>query len=366
MPTPNPLPTTNTSLVYTTPLSPPYLTSTSLPPLAPHTLLIKIHFAAINPVDIQLWGNPVVNLLSWSRSKGIGRDYSGVIVALGSALQGKSDWAVGDAVFGLCNRPLGAGTFAQYLEIEPGREPVARMPRAWGFAEAAGVPLVVLTAWACLDWLPGGSGGEGERLRRVVVNGASGGVGSWCVQLAKKVFGCHVTGVCSGRNKQFVEGLGADVVVDYAVQDVKMTLLGECAERGKYDLYVDCVGGTEMFSWWHELLGKEGAYVTIVGDKTSRTAMGGPLTYFTYPSQIWRYLHGYMFGPRYANVLLYQRSELLAQTARLADEQGVQINISDIVEGILDEEGHTEAWEKVRQYMVGGRVRGKIVVKIVD
>ena len=358
------LPDHNTSLTYTTPESQPHLTHTLLPTISANDILVKVHAAAINPVDIQLWGNPLIGLLAGSKEKGIGRDYAGTIVALGSAVQQSSRWEVGDRVFGLCNRPTGEGTFTEFLKIAPASEPVAKMPRSWGFEEAAAVPLVVLTAFSCLDWLPEvGKSLNGEK-RRVVVSGASGGVGMWCVQLAKKKFGCHVTGICSGRNADFVKSLGADEVIDYSKQDVAQTLLDSRPDGKKYDLYVDCVGGTEMFAHWHDLLHRDGAYITIVGDKTSRTAMGGPLTYFTYPSQVWRHVYGYLFGPRYANVLLYQKSELLEQVAKLADEQGVQVVVQDVVKGILSEGAHRDAWDKIKSYMVEGRVRGKVVVSI--
>lgn len=359
------LPESNTSLTYTTPSSLPHLTHTPIPTPKPNQILIKIHFSAINPVDIQLQASPLLGLIAGTREKGIGRDYAGTIIAIGSSLQSSEHWRVGDEVFGLCNRPLGEGTFARYICVDPARDPVARKPQAWSREQAAAVPLVALTAFACLDWLPrvGQSLDGAPGTRHVVVNGASGGVGMWCVQLAKKVYGCRVTGICSGRNAEFVGKLGADVVVDYGTQDVAEVLLDGRPEDGKYDLYVDCVGGTDMFVHWRELLHTEGAYVTIVGDKTSRTALGGPLTYFTYPAQVWRSVYGYFFGPRYANVMLYQKSELLQQIAELADSEKVQVVVQDVVKGILSEEGHREAWKKVKEYMVGGRVRGKILVE---
>jgi NADPH:quinone reductase-like Zn-dependent oxidoreductase len=186
----------------------------------------------------------------------------------------------------------------------------------------------------------------------------------WCVQLAKKLYSCHVTGICSGPNVDLVKRLGADEVIDYRTQDVPNSLLSKRPDGTKYDMYIDCVGGTEMFAHWSELLHPSGAYITIVGDKTSRKAMGGPLTYFTYPSQVLRHIRGYFFGPRYANVMFYQKSELLEQVSELAEKGDVQVVVQDVVKGILTEEGYKEGWEKVKGYMVEGRVRGKIVVDI--
>lgn len=92
--------------------------------------------------------------------------------------------------------------------------------------------------------------------------------------------------------------------------------------------------------------------------------MGGPLTYFTYPSQVLRHIKGYLFGPRYANVILYQKSALLQQVTDLAEKGDVNVVVQDVVTGILSQEGHLVAWEKIRNYMVEGRVRGKIVLEI--
>jgi hypothetical protein len=92
--------------------------------------------------------------------------------------------------------------------------------------------------------------------------------------------------------------------------------------------------------------------------------MGGPATYFTYPSQVLRHIKGYVFGPRYANVILYQKSELLEQITAMADEGKFKVIVQDVVKGILSQNGHRQAWEKIKEYMVEGRVRGKIAVDI--
>jgi NADPH:quinone reductase-like Zn-dependent oxidoreductase len=242
------IPENNTSLTYTQPSSQPHLTHTPTPKPEPNDLLVKIHAAAINPVDIQLWGNPVIGWLAGKKEKGIGRDYAGEVVAIGDELQKSGKWNVGDEVYGLCNRTTAEGTFTQYLCVAPG-EPIAKKPKTLSYQEAAAIPLVVLTAFACLDWLPPESQSPNEK-RRIVVSGASGGVGIWCVQLAKKLYDSHVIGICSGRNADFVKELGADEVLDYSKQDVAKTLLDGRPGGKKYDMYIDCVGGTEMFNHW--------------------------------------------------------------------------------------------------------------------
>lgn len=100
------LPESNTSLTYTQPSTPPHLTHAPISAPGPQEILVKIKAAAINPVDIQLWGNPVIGWLAGKKEKGIGRDYSGEIVAIGEALKKDGKWEVGDEVYGLCSRPV--------------------------------------------------------------------------------------------------------------------------------------------------------------------------------------------------------------------------------------------------------------------
>jgi hypothetical protein len=90
--------------------------------------------------------------------------------------------------------------------------------------------------------------------------------------------------------------------------------------------------------------------------------MGGPVTYVTNPAQIIRYIKGLIWGPRYANILLYSKSELLEQVASLAERGEVEVVVQEVVKGVLDD--GSVAWRKVFDFMEGGRVRGKIVVKI--
>jgi NADPH:quinone reductase-like Zn-dependent oxidoreductase len=90
--------------------------------------------------------------------------------------------------------------------------------------------------------------------------------------------------------------------------------------------------------------------------------MGGPFTYFTNPAQVLRYVRGWLFGPRYANVLLYAQSKLLGEIVQLAEQGQVEVVVQDVIRGILDEK--SEAWKRVFALMEEGRVRGKIVVDI--
>ena len=100
------LPESNISLTYKQPSSPPHLTHAPVTKPGSQEILVKVKAAAINPVDIQLWGNLVIGWLAGKKEKGIGRDFSGEIVAVGEEMKQSGQWDVGDDVYGLCNRPV--------------------------------------------------------------------------------------------------------------------------------------------------------------------------------------------------------------------------------------------------------------------
>ncbi|RDW82681.1 hypothetical protein BP6252_03793 [Coleophoma cylindrospora] len=334
-------PTINQRLSYREPGSDLDLVEQEIQPLAETEVLIKIHAASINPVDIQLWRSQVVGLVKVPGGKGMGRDFSGTVVEVGSKVRG---WAEGDDIFGLYFQALGDGTFSQYLSLNPSSETVAKKPSCLTHEAAASIPLVALTAFACLDWLPQPSTIQ----RRVVIRGASGGTGSWLVQP-----------ICSQRNSEYVKNIGADEVIDYNAVSVLDTLQQSRRETGEFDLLVDCVGGTELLGSYHELLHKNGAYVTIVGDKDSVKTLGGPITYLTNPAMVLRYIKGYIWGPRYACISLYKDASYLQQVVGLAERGELKIEIQDVIKDTFE-----GGWRKAVEYMESTRVRGKVVLRI--
>jgi NADPH:quinone reductase-like Zn-dependent oxidoreductase len=148
-----------------------------------------------------------------------GQDLAGVVEAIG---EGVTEFALGDEVFGWNH-----GTFAEYVAVPVGN--LTHKPANLSFEEAASVPIVAFTALQGLRDKGGVKPGH-----NVLVIGASGGVGTMAVQIAK-AFGANVTGVAGARNAQLVEGLGADRVVDYRSEDY-------LAEDRRYDIILDLVG----------------------------------------------------------------------------------------------------------------------------
>jgi NADPH:quinone reductase-like Zn-dependent oxidoreductase len=173
-----------------------------------------------------------------------GREVAGVVEAIGPNVTG---FAVGDEIYGTCD-----GSFAEYAVV-PAKQ-AARKPANLTFEQAAVVPISGGTALQAVRGVKPG--------QRVLVIGASGGVGSFAVQLAK-AFGAHVTGVCRTKNVDLVRELGADEVVDYTREDF----------TGPYDLIID-TGGNRTLGRLRKALAPKGILV-IIGAETNAKWTGG-------------------------------------------------------------------------------------------
>ena len=177
---------------------------------APDEILIKVYASGVNPVDwvVREGGNEALRAYL-TLPMTLGWDAAGVVAEVGSAVTG---FRVGDAVYGEPNFP-GNGSYAEYCAAKASQ--FARKPHSLSFTEAAGVPLAGLTAWTGLF--------EHGKLRagqRVLIQGASGGVGSFAVQFAK-ASGAYVIGTASAGNLDYVRQLGADEAIDYRGQPVE-------------------------------------------------------------------------------------------------------------------------------------------------
>jgi NADPH:quinone reductase-like Zn-dependent oxidoreductase len=184
------------------------LEEVSPPSLRDDSVLVRVRAVSVNPYDWHFMrGEPYfMRLFSGLRAPRrcrLGADFAGQVESVGKNVE---DFQVGDEVYGLRD-----GAFAEYL-CAPGKE-VARKPRNLSFEHAASVPMAGLTALQGLR-----DSGQLQREQRVLIIGASGGVGTLAVQIAKHL-GAHVTGVCSTRNIEMVRSLGADEIIDYTQQD---------------------------------------------------------------------------------------------------------------------------------------------------
>ncbi|WP_265522051.1 NAD(P)-dependent alcohol dehydrogenase [Oerskovia flava] len=215
------------------------LTELDVPAVADDEVLVRVHAASLNAADTYLTsGTPyVVRLASGPRRPRTavpGRDLAGVVEAVGTKV---TDLRPGDAVYGETT----TGTLAEYAHV-PARHLLPK-PAGLTFTEAAAVPLAANTAFQGLSGLADVQPGQ-----RVLVNGASGGVGTFAVQVAVAL-GAHVTGVCSTANVDLVRSLGAEDVVDYSQEDFT-------SDREPYDVVLDLVGNRSLGDCRRALTGR--------------------------------------------------------------------------------------------------------------
>ena len=218
-------------------------------------VLVRVHASSVNPVDwygvTGFYFARIGNGMRKPKDITVGADLAGRVEAVGRNV---TDLQPGDEVFGTSE--------ASWAEYAPARaERLARKPANLSFEQAAAVPLAAITALQALR-----DSGRVQPGQKVLINGASGGVGTFAVQIAKS-FGAEVTAVCSTRNVEQAHALGADRVVDYTKEDFT-----SCGVR--HELMLD-IAGRRSFLACRRVLTSEATFVLIGGRMTYRGL--GPL-----------------------------------------------------------------------------------------
>ncbi len=293
-------------------------------------VLVRVRAAAANPYDWHVMrGKPYfMRLFSGLRTPKrnvLGVDFSGLVEAVGRDV---TQFQPGNEVFGMCH-----GAFAQYLcAPETG---VALKPTNLAFEQAAAVPLAGLTALQGLR-----DAGQLQPAQRVLIIGASGGVGTFAVQIAKSL-GAHVTGVCSTRNLELVRSLGADQVIDYTQED--FTQGGE-----KYDLIFQ-LAGMHSPSHCRRALTPKGRLVLSSGDSDGRWL--GPMDRIIKAAAL------SPFVSQTLGALFTKRSkEDLEHLTNLIEEG----NLTPVIDRT---HSLSEVPEAIR-YLEEGHARGKVVIRV--
>ena len=234
------------------------LVLTELPTRDPHADEIRVAVKAIgvNPVDWKMRTMGPLRLAA--RLIGppppviVGIDFAGVVDAVGSRV---SDLTVGDRVVGGTDFSRGQrGSYADTVYVRP--DQVCPLPPEVDLETAGALPVAGVTAWMSLHEIGRLAPGQ-----RALVLGASGGVGQLAVQIAKRVLGGFVVGVCSGKNVALVRSLGADAVLDYEQGDP----LAQAKAHAPYQVAMDCVGQYSGFGC-RALLARGGRHVVVSGD----------------------------------------------------------------------------------------------------
>jgi NADPH:quinone reductase-like Zn-dependent oxidoreductase len=296
-------------------------------------VLVRVHAAAVNPVDffpltsVHYAGRLLAGRLR-PRPAVVGTDFAGTVEAVGRGVTG---FRPGDEVLG--GRP---GALAEYVCV-PERAGVVRKPANLTFEQAAAVPVAALTALQAVR-----DHGRVRVGQRVLVNGASGGVGTFAVQLAR-VFGGEVTAVCSPRNVDLARALGADTVVDYTREDFTRS------DR-RHAVMLD-VAGSRSWSECRRVLAPGGTYVAVGG--SAHTVFGG-----------WRTLR-HLAGVRLASIASGQRAVLYVASVRKPD----LLVLCDLLEAgriepVIDRRYPLDEAVAAFRYLGEGHARGKVVIDV--
>jgi NADPH:quinone reductase-like Zn-dependent oxidoreductase len=290
-------------------------------------VLIKVHAVSVNPLDWHiLRGDPfLVRFMGYGlftpKQQILGADIAGTVEAVGS---GVTRFKTGDEVFG-----SGLGGFAEYACFRESK--LVPKPASVTFENAAATPIAGLTALQGLRDLGGIQAGQ-----EVLINGASGGVGTFAVQIAKH-FGAHVTAVCSGKNAEMVRSIGADNVIDYTQEDFRKN-------TDTYDLILDNIGNQSVTKTTRALK-PQGTYVMIAGSLVA---------FFLWP--LIKALVSRKGGKKIASMITNMNATDLAYLSELLTS-GKVVPVIDRTYSLAD------VPEAVR-YVETGHVKGKVVIKV--
>ncbi len=292
-------------------------------------VLIKVNAASINPRDwLLMRGVYPFKKLAEPFPITLGSDMSGTVVATGPNV---SLFKVGDDVFGMQPIKGKFGAFAEYAVIN--ESALANKPEGLSHTDAAAIPCAGLTSYQSLYAIAKLKQGES-----ILINGASGGVGSYAVQLAKFV-GANVIAVCGPNNIETCLKLGADTVINYQEENFE-------AHTDQYDVIFDVIGRSSLKKC-RQSLKKNGRYITTIpAPNTALTALWSKVTKLN------------PFGKKQSAhlVLVKPRSENLAHMANMMATG----KIHNLIDTIYNLEQAPEAFDKSQSW----RSKGKLVFKI--
>ncbi|WP_121968297.1 NAD(P)-dependent alcohol dehydrogenase [Leptolyngbya sp. BC1307] len=294
------------------------------PEIKPDQLLVKVFASSVNPIEWKMRKGMLKLLTGSDFPMILGFDVSGEVMATGNQV---TRFKSGDRVYARMDQLTG-GAYAQYAAVS---EKVAALkPTNMTHEQAAAVPLAGMTALQALR-----DEGQIQAGQKVLINGASGGVGTYAVQIAKVLGAAEVTGVCSGKNSELVRRLGADRVIDYTQADFTK---GDT----RYDIVFDVVGDRSL-SDCKSVLQPQGIYVTTQ----------------PYPGNYLKsFLSALLPGQKYRVILLKSKREDL-------DYLTQQIE-SGKIESVIDQTYSLEQIAKAHTHGETEHTIGKNVISITD
>jgi NADPH:quinone reductase-like Zn-dependent oxidoreductase len=305
------------------------------PAPADDQLLVKVRAASVNPLDWHfIEGTPyIMRALGVGLRKPadtrLGVDFAGTVEVVGKNV---TQFKPGDEVFG--GR---TGAFAEYVCVREARA-VALKPANITFEQAASVPIAGITALQGLR-----DKGKVQSGQKVLINGASGGVGTFAVQIAKS-YGAEVTGVCSTRNLDMVRSLGADHVIDYTKEDFTKS-------DQRYDIILDNVANHSL-SECRRVLNPDGKYVLIGGGGVNESRWLGPGLTHAFKA---------MFLSKFVS---QQMGMMLAELNQKDLTFLADLMQSGKVTPVIDKRYKLSELPQAIEYLEQGHARGKVVIAV--
>jgi NADPH:quinone reductase-like Zn-dependent oxidoreductase len=305
-----------------------------------HDVLIEVHAASVNVLDSKIRSGEFKLILPYSFPLVLGNDCAGVVIEVGAAVKG---FKRGDEVYARVPEQR-IGTFAERIAVE--QNAVALKPANLSMEQAAGIPLVALTAWQALVDIA-----RLQKGQKVLIHAGSGGVGTIAIQLAKHL-GAVVATTTSTANVEWVKALGADVVIDYKQQHFEQ-------ELRDYDVVLNSLG-TDVLENSLKVLKPGGQLISISGPPTAEFAKAQGLAWPL--RQVMRLLSLSIRRKARKRDVRYSFLFMRANGAQLHE-------ITTLIEAgeirpVLDRTFAFESAGEALSYVEQGRAKGKVIVQI--
>ncbi|MGX0891195.1 NADPH:quinone reductase-like Zn-dependent oxidoreductase [Pseudomonas sp. ADAK2 TE3594] len=310
------------------------------PTVGVHDVLIQVHATSVNPLDSKIRTGEFKLILPYTFPLVLGNDLAGVVVRTGSAVK---RFKPGDEVYA---RPPEdrIGTFAELIAVN--ENALALKPSNLDMAEAASVPLALLTAWQALV-----ETAQVKKGQKVLIHAGSGGVGTFAIQLAKHL-GAFVATTTSTANVEWVKALGADVVIDYKQQDF-------ATELRDFDVVLNSLGA-DVLEKSVKVLKPGGQLISLSGPPTAEFAQEQGLSWML--RQVMRLLS--------SGIRRKARKHGVSYTFLFMRANGVQLQkITSLIEAgvikpVIDRSFPFESTAQALRYVEQGRSKGKVTITI--
>lgn len=310
------------------------------PSLTENAVLVKVHAASINPLDLRVLEGEFKAILPVSFPFILGNDFAGTVVEVGPNV---TQFKVGDEVYAKTDLN---GAFAEYTVVQ--QSSLALKPQNISMEQAAALPLVALTSWQALVEIAKVKAGQ-----KVLIHAGSGGVGSIAIQLAKSL-GATVATTTSDKNSGWVKELGADIIIDYKTTDFEQ-------ELKDYDVVLDTQGGKTLEKSLNVLKGG-GRLISISGPPDHAFAEAINPNWFlkcVIPMLSWSIRHkAKKRGITYTFLFMQPNGQQLSKITELVE--------AGKIKPVVDQTYGFVQIKEALQYVNTGRSKGKVVLNIAD